>query len=328
MSDTTALESGDVEAIANSLLVNEEQDTTETETDETSQADADGQVDDEDAGEDADDVASDEDDQDDDEYDDNDDAEDAEQKPDEVYTVKVDGREQKVTLDELRRGYSGQKYIQQQMEDVANGRKEVESAFTQLQHEMQSVAALRQKLETGNVPQRPTPPSPAMFEQDPIGYMEAKIKFDEAEQQWQESTRDLEIVAQKQQALTQQAFAATRATEFEKLRTVLPDFADPDKGAALREKVVKAGTSYGYTPEDIGQIVDSRAIHVLHDAMRYRQMMEARGAAEGKAAKPRPMVKAGSKPASGGGKAKKQQQAMQRMRSTGDVDDVAKFLLS
>ena len=41
----------------------------------------------------------------------------------ELYQVKIDGEDREVTLDELKRGYSGQKYIQKGMSDVAAQKK-------------------------------------------------------------------------------------------------------------------------------------------------------------------------------------------------------------
>ena len=44
----------------------------------------------------------------------------------ELYQVKIDGEDREVTLDELKRGYSGQKYIQKGMSDVASQKKQFE----------------------------------------------------------------------------------------------------------------------------------------------------------------------------------------------------------
>jgi hypothetical protein len=41
----------------------------------------------------------------------------------ELYTVKVDGKEEQVSLEDLKRGYSGQKYVQKGMQEVAQIRK-------------------------------------------------------------------------------------------------------------------------------------------------------------------------------------------------------------
>jgi len=60
----------------------------------------------------------------------------------ETYMVKVDGQEQEVTLDELKRGYSGQKYIQKGMTEVAENRKN----FDKLQNEVSQERQLLQQM--------------------------------------------------------------------------------------------------------------------------------------------------------------------------------------
>lgn len=264
-----------------------------------------------------------------DEYDDEEDAEEADEEPAEtLITVKVDGVERQVPLDELRRGYSGQQYIQQQMRQVAEGRKEVEAIYAQLQQEAQQVSALRQRLETGNIPAQPVPPSRELFDSDPIGYMEAKMKYDEDVAAWQGQMQELEAVNQRQHQMQQQALQYQLAQEMQKLQQAIPEFADKEKAAQLKDAVVSTGAEYGFTPEELSQVVDSRAVRVLHDAMKYRQMMAARGQAERKVREARPVVKPGAKKSAQTGKVKQRRQAASRMQKTGSVDDVAKFLLS
>ena len=61
-----------------------------------------------------------------DEYDDQEDQEATEEPAQQLYTVKVDGKTKQVTLDELTRGYSGQAYIQQGMEQLASAKKQMQ----------------------------------------------------------------------------------------------------------------------------------------------------------------------------------------------------------
>ncbi|MEK9897028.1 MAG: hypothetical protein VW518_11500, partial [Burkholderiaceae bacterium] len=49
------------------------------------------------------------------------------------FKVKIDGEESEVTDEELKRGYSGQKYIQQKMREVAEARKQVDAQMAQAQ---------------------------------------------------------------------------------------------------------------------------------------------------------------------------------------------------
>lgn len=304
----------EVEAEAESLDAQEEQGTDEATADDAETVDEDEAEEAE--AEDA------------EEYDDDDDAEEADEEPEKLYTVKVKGEEKQVTLDELRRGYSGQQYIQQQMEEVANAKKEAEGIYHQLQSEAQQIAALRQRLETGGIPAQPTPPDMSMLDSDPIGYMQAKAQYDQDLASWQGQMQELEAVNQRQQAMQQQAMQHHLAQEAQRLQEAIPEFGDETKGPELRKAVAEAGTAYGYSPEELSQVVDSRAVRVLHDAMKYREMVAARGEVEKKVEKARPVVKPGVKKSATTGKAKQRKMAQSRMKKSGSVDDVANFLLS
>ena len=324
MADTTANQAVDEFEAATALILDEQP--AEEPEEETLEADADEQVDEVDAEDDEADEAED------DEAEDDDDDEEAEELEEEpasaLYTVKVDGVEKQVTLDELRRGYSGQEYIQTQMRQVAEGRKEVEAIYTALQNEAQQVAALRQRLEAGNFPQQPVPPSRELFDADPIGYMEAKLKYDEDMASWQQSMGELEQVSHRQRQMQQQALQYQLAQEMQKLQQAIPEFGDREKATQLQKAILETGQSYGYSPEELNEVADSRAVRILHDAMKYRQMVAAQGEVQKKVEKVRPVVKPGAKRSATTGKVKQSKQAASRMKQTGSIDDVAKFLLS
>ena len=320
MDDTTAIDGNDLDDVADNLILDQEPAAEEPEADglddQAEEPDTEGEPEEEV------DETSDED-------DDDEEAEEADEEPAEtLYTVKVDGQERQVSLDELRRGYSGQEYIQGQMRTVAEGRKQIEQLYSQLQQETQQVTALRQQLESGGIPAKPKPPSRDFFNQDYIGYMEAKLKYDDDLAEWQGKTQELQAVSVRQQQMQQQALAYTLQQEMSKLQQAIPEFADREKGPQLRSAILEAGTEYGFAPEELSEVADSRAVRVLHDAMKYRQLMAARGDVQKKVDKARPMVKPGAKQSANAGKAKQRKQAEGRMRATGSVDDVAKFLLS
>ena len=328
MANTTATQAVDDFEAATSLIL--DQQTVEPE-EETLEADAE-QQEPEDYAEDeaeAEDAEADEADAEDAEDDEDDEETEVDQEPaTQLHTVKVDGQTKQVTLEELKRGYSGQEYIQSQMRQVAEGRKEVESIYNALQNEVQQVTALRQQLEAGGIPRQPTPPSRELFEADPIGYMEAKIKYDEDVATWQADVQQWQALSQRQQQMQQQALQYHLAQEMQKLQQVIPEFADKELAPKLREALIATGQQYGYSPEELAGVMDSRAVYALHDAMKYRQMMAARGEAQKKVEGVRPVVKPGAKQSAKSGKVKQAKQVASRMKATGSVDDVAKFLLS
>ena len=323
MANTTAVQAVDDFEAATSLIL--DQQTVEPE-EETLEADAEEQEPEDYSEEEAEAEEAEADDAEDDE---DDEETEVDQEPaTQLHTVKVDGQSKQVTLEELKRGYSGQEYIQSQMRQVAEGRKEVESIYNALQNEVQQVTALRQRLENGGIPRQPTPPSRELFNSDPIGYMDAKLQYDEDMAVWQQTAGEYAALQQRNQQMQQQALQYQLAQEMQKLQQAIPEFADKAQGAKLRDAILATGQEYGYAPEELAEVVDSRAVRILHDAMKYRQMLAARGEVQKKVEGVRPVVKPGAKQSATSGKAKQAKQVASRMKATGSVDDVAKFLLS
>lgn len=320
MDTTTApqIDGNDFDAVADNLILDRVDSSLE---EEQMEADAEGQDDIEDA-EVLEDEASDVDD------DDTEDDTDLDEEPEQLYSVKVYGTEKKVTLDELRRGYSGQQAIQQGMQQVASAKKEVEQIYAALQAETNAVQQLRQRFESGSFTAPPKPPSDEMFKDDPIGYMEAKIAYDRQAAEWQQQQAQLAALDQRQQHVQQQALQAHLHQEMQTLQQTIPEFADPAKASGLKKKLVQAGLAYGFDAAALDQITDAKTVQVLYDAMKYRELMGARGEAERRVEKARPVVKPGAKKPAKSSKAKQRQQAVARMKQTGSVDDVANFLLS
>ena len=121
----------------------------------------------------------------------------------EFYSVKVNGQEKQVSLDDLKQGYSGQEYVQQGMQDVANKRKEAENVYEALNNERQQLAEIYQQLQNGGVASPPTKPTKETFEADPIGYMQENLAYEEKKAEYDKQMAQLQNVSQ-QNSETQQ----------------------------------------------------------------------------------------------------------------------------
>jgi len=257
--------------------------------------------------------------------DDVDEAEDDQEPETELITVKVDGVEEKVTLEDLKRGYSGQKYVQQGMQKAAEARKEAEDVFTALMQERQNLANIVQQVQQGALAP-PQEPSRDLFDSDPIGYMEAKMNYDEQIKVYQQN------VAQVQQQLTQQSQAERQARaayaqqEARKLVESVPEIADPSKAEAFLGKVHKAAERFGYTKEEIQGIVSSRDIMVLDAAAKWLDMQEGKKVVQEKSKKARKPVKAGAKKINRKSDAVRKQR--DKLRQSGSIDDALSLILN
>lgn len=259
---------------------------------------------------------------------DNDQVEYAAQEEPSRFSVKIDGNEVEVTLDELKQGYSGQQYVQKGMQQAAEQRKEAEAVYASLNNERQKIAQLYQELQQGNIAQAPVPPSRELFDSDPIGYMEEKLAYDENKEFYDGQMAQLQAVSQQNQAANVQAKKTYLQHEMQVLQQKIPEFSDAKKASKIKERLVRVGQeAYGYTPEEIGQVMDHRAIQVLHDAMKYRDIMSGTAKAVSKTKKGKPIMKAGAKKvADSKTKVRKRQQA--KLKKSGDISDALGLILN
>lgn len=330
MADTTAND-GSIDAVAASLLEMPQNDETTEEELEQAEADAEDQPE-ADADAEAEEAADDGDDT--EEGDSEDDADAEEDVPaEQLFTVKVDGRDQQVPLSELLRGYSGQAYIQQGMKQVASARQEVEQVFTALQTERQQLAQFAQAAATGQLPlQPPQMPDEALLRTDPIGYLEARVQFDKDLATYQQTQAAMQEMSTRAAQAEEQARRAYLAEQHRQLQQLIPAFAKAETAKAMKEELIRTGTEvYGFTPDELRGVSDHRHLRVLHDAAQYRRLMAGKKPAAVKVEPKRdaavPYVKAGAKASPDVGKKVKAEKAKAQMRRTGSVEDVAKFLL-
>ena len=321
--DTTD-QDGSIDAVADSILMAEGNAPTpnDVEDDEQSAEVTDGD-------EAADDVEADDADKADDEDHDDEDTDADADAPEILHTVTVDGKPQQVTLDQLKQGYSGQAAIQKRFEEVAAERKQVAAFVERLKSEADIVLQTRQRIESGVGIAPPQPPSRELFDRDPIGFMEAKLNYDEKVAEYQQTQQMLAHIQQQQQAQMQAQHQARIGEEMQYLTQSIPELADPQRAIAYRDKLVKGAVEhYGLTAEMVQSESDHRAIRVLNDAIKYREMLAKSQGAQTKMQNARPVIKAGTKRSDTQSSAKTKQKVVSQMRSTGSVDDVAKFLLT
>lgn len=260
--------------------------------------------------------------------DDEDPIEEASQQEPERYSVKVNGQEEQVSLDDLKQGYSGQKYVQQGMQDVAAQKKEAEAVYTALNNERQQMAELYQQLQNGGFAPEPIKPTKAEFDADPIGYMQKNLEYEEQKANHDRQMAQLEQASQQNSVAQQNAKQAYLQEQMQILQKEIPEFADTTKASKLREQLVNTGKSqYGYTTEEIGQISDYRAIKVLHDAMKYQDIISGKSKAKVKTKSANPVIKPGAKKiATPTAKIRSRQKA--KLKGSGSLDDAVNLILN
>ena len=239
--------------------------------------------------------------------------------------VKINGKEERWTLDQLKQSAAGQGYINQKMQENAALEKHYKEQAQALAQQQQQVLAMYQQAQQGGL-QAPTPPSKELFDQDPIGYMEAKLTYDEAKAAHDQQLYQLQGMHQQQAQQQQAARQAYLAEQAEVLKQYIPEIADPKKGEMLKTEIMDTGMHYGFTPEEMAGVSDARYVRALNDARKYRQLVANKQKSQSKADGVRPVVKAGAKKRPDG-QAATRKKAHQRLQKTGSIDDALSLML-
>lgn len=248
--------------------------------------------------------------------------------PVELHKVKVDGEIKEVTYDELTRNYSGQAYIQKQMQEVAQLKKQYSQGLEALTNQRNELDTFYQNAQQTGL-REPTPPSREQFETDPIGYMDLKMKYDEEKAAYDQQVQQFQNVRQQKIQAEQERLDDFTKDQARLLSERIPEIADPKKGDAIKRGLVEAGTHYGFSETELGNVRDHRYILAMYDAMRYRNLVKKRGNATSPKKESITPVKAGAKKRPTAIKANDRKKAEQRFqKSGGSVESAIDLILN
>jgi hypothetical protein len=246
-----------------------------------------------------------------------------------TFMVKVDGEEREVSLDELTRGYSGQKYIQKGMADNAETKKQLDQVTQQVAQERQMLQHLINQAQQGAIPVVPEYPSEELKDSDPLGFQLQAEEYRRAVEQRQQWEQQVSYVTQQQRAHEEQQHNQYLEQQAQRLSEWMPEFADPEKRTVfIQEMSSKAKKHYDLTDEQIGTVKTAEEVMILNDALKWRELQANKSNAQKKAEGARPVVKPAAKRAANAGKASKAKKASQAMKRSGSIDDIANWLTS
>lgn len=188
-----------------------------------------------------------------------------------TYTVKVDGEEVSVSLDELLKGYSRTSYFHKKLSDLDRQKKELEAEFDQVRQERQHFASLlpqlKAELETGD----PEPDWKRLLEEDPIEFVKQEALWRQKKEKRQQLLQEQARLVQAQQMEQQKLIQQRLQQEAERLSTAIPEWKDAKVAQDEKAGIMEYGVNLGYSPEEMAQVYDHRAVILLRKAMLYDQ---------------------------------------------------------
>jgi hypothetical protein len=256
-------------------------------------------------------------------------AEAAEPEQPQRFSVKVDGKDVEVTLDDLKAGYSFTEHNTRKAQQIAEEKRLLEAERAKFQEQdVATVRAQRSQYEESlaqlsKAIEDLTPKEPdwnTLRSQIPADQFAAEVLA------WQQNTQRLKVIEEERARVKAETEADAAAgfqqhlrTEQERLEAALPVMKDPEKAPAYKKSLIEFAVSRGFTESDLRQVTDHRLILLLDDA---RQAVEAKAKApviENKIER----VLASSQPGSRttAPKTNELTEARKRLRSSGSIED-------
>ena len=243
------------------------------------------------------------------------------------YTIKVDGEELEVGIEELKNGYQRQADYTRKSQALAEQRKETEkiqSERQQLEQERQMYANGLQMLreqQTAKLQDFDTVDWETLKQEDPYAYMIKKDEYRDAQERVGNLQAEQRLVQQEQAQQMQQARAHFVQQEYARLVDALPEWNDKD--STIKKDIQEYATSAGFKPEEINQLADHRSILVIKKAMEFDKLTK-KVAPKKKAVKKVPKVqKAGRGTSKEDSAAEALKAKRARLRKSGKQDDAA-----
>ena len=244
-----------------------------------------------------------------------------EQEQQQTFTVKVDGKEVSVTLDELQKGYSRTQDYTRKTQQIAEVRKQVEQETHAVRAEREQYAQLLGALQAQLQSSEPQVDLERLYHEDPIEWVRQKEVMRERQEKLGAIQSEQQRLAQVSQYEQQRAMEAQLASQQEALLAALPDWKDPKKAKAEKALVIESAKAAGFTDEDLKSVYDHRLVLLLRKAALFDQMVSKRQGIK-------PVVNNGPRTAKPGAAGRVSTttegvRAKQRLAKSGRIDDAA-----
>jgi hypothetical protein len=243
------------------------------------------------------------------------------------YTIKVDGEELEVGIDELKNGYQRQADYTRKSQALAEQRKgteAIQSERMQLEQERQMYAnglQMLQEQQSAKLTDFEGIEWDSLKQEDPYQYMIKKDEYRDAQESINNLAKEQQLVQQEQAQQANQARAHFVQQEYARLVEALPEW--NDSKSSIKKDVREYASSVGFRPDEINQLADHRSVLVIKKAMEYDRLTQ-KVAPKKKAVKKVPKVqKSGRGNSNEDAAAEANNKKRARLRKSGKQQDAA-----
>lgn len=242
----------------------------------------------------------------------------------ETVTVKIDGKEVEVPLDELKKGYQRQADYTRKTMEVAESRKAADAEAQKAQAERAEYAQNLQRMQArleGALQEQQNTDWDALIQSDPVEYLRQKHLAETRQAALHENLAEQQRLATQFEADRQRQQTEHLAQQQEALLAKLPEWKDEAKAKAEQSAIREYLLDQGYGAQEVASVGDARAVVMARKAMLYDRMLaKAQAAAKKVSTMPAKVERPGA------GEPQhldKRSAAYQRLGKSGSVDDAA-----
>lgn len=244
--------------------------------------------------------------------------------------MKADGKEweEEVTLEQLRSERMMQADYTRKTQEIAERERLAQTHAQQAVEKergqyLEALGALKKTIQQAAAPEFGNVDWNKLAAENPAEYVRLSNRAREFNEAMQRVAFEEEKV-QKQQAEERDKRLAQAVSESQvKLREAIPTWNDD-----LYQSLLKRGVdTYGFKPDEMGQVWDHRIMRVLHDAHQWRAMQDGKPLAEKKVVTVPNVLKPGNAKPKVDPKAQELQQNRARLAANGNDMDAAAALM-
>ena len=249
-----------------------------------------------------------------------------------TFTVKINGENVDVSLDELQNGYSRQADYTKKSQALAEERKQFgqdrDAVLLERQQYSQLLGALQQQLTTFD---EPAPDFDRLYDEDPIEGARQERQYRQRTEQRQQKMQAIAIEQQRVNDANaqeqQQQMRGLIKSEAAQLPDLIPEWKDEAIANKQREQLREYLINQGVAEEELGALVRANHIVVLRKAMLYDQGQKRVRKAQ-KAGQGGKTVRSGSRQQQVKPSQRKTKAAFQRLKLNGSAENAASIIES
>ena len=237
-----------------------------------------------------------------------------------AYTVKVDGSEMEVTLDELLRGYQREADYTRKTSELSLEKSKYNDLMQQSQSEINNKLSKLTTLTTVAQQELQREYSNIDFEKL---YEEDPVEAARQEHKMRKRAENLSMIQEETKANQAQEFQKYLQEQQHKVASLVPEFNDPNKASKLKSDMRQYLSKLGYGDQEINSVYDARQVLLIRDAMAYNALKKSNVKVMKKVAAAPKVLKSGSPKTKSDQNNKTRQDKLNRLRKSGSTRDAA-----